>query len=207
MTYGLSTLLKQTITLVSIVHSTQSFNPVNSSWKRTQYTRPVRNRPSPLGRYRDGSFSVASNDDMNQNQNQIDDANRRSFFKQSIAALSVFGLQGDLANARGLARFPCKEPLLNTYHFMRSGSSLLEEENIWSTNPLFLTNREAALSELGESQVKNACELLLSEGSSPTVVRYSLAAACVDSANIVGQELKVCLLVHFHIQQIGHTVC
>jgi hypothetical protein len=132
--------------------------------------------------------------------------NRRSFFKHSIAALSFFGLQGDVANARGLARFPCKEPLLNTYHFMRSASSLLEEENIWSTNPLFLTNREAALSEFGESQVRNACKLLLSEGVSPTVVRYSLAAACVDSANIVGEELKVCLLFHFHIYQIGHTV-
>jgi hypothetical protein len=77
---------------------------------------------------------------------------------------------------------------------MRAGLSLLEEENIWSTNPLFLTNREAALSEVGEAQVRNACRLLSSSGKSPTVVRYSLAAACVDSANVVGEELRVRLL-------------
>mmetsp|Transcript_24392 Transcript_24392/g.51458 ORF Transcript_24392/g.51458 Transcript_24392/m.51458 type:complete len:87 (-) Transcript_24392:1105-1365(-) len=74
---------------------------------------------------------------------------------------------------------------------MRAGASLLEIEDIWSTNPLFLTNREAALSELGERQVLEACEFLKEMGSSPTVVRYSLAAASVDSANIIGDELKV----------------
>ncbi|KAL7548434.1 hypothetical protein ACHAWF_011723, partial [Thalassiosira exigua] len=97
------------------------------------------------------------------------------------------------ANARGLVRFPCKEPLLNTYHFLRAGASLLEVEDVWSTNPLFLTNREAALSELGEEQVREACRYLRAAGPDtvPTVVRYSLAAASVDSANIVGEELRI----------------
>lgn len=62
---------------------------------------------------------------------------------------------------------------------------------MWSTNPLFLTNREAALSELGNLQVRDACKYLISQGINPTVVRYSLAAASVDSAYIVGEELKV----------------
>lgn len=120
-----------------------------------------------------------------------DDFNRRSFLKSTVQTLAAIGTQTDIASARGLARFPCKEPLLNTYHFMRAGKSLLEEENVWSTNPLFLTNREAALSELGDLQVRDACKYLISQGINPTVVRYSLAAASVDSANIVGEELRV----------------
>jgi hypothetical protein len=43
------------------------------------------------------------------------------------------------STARGLVKFPCKDyAFLNTYHFMRAGESLLEEEGIWTTNPLFL---------------------------------------------------------------------
>lgn len=53
------------------------------------------------------------------------------------------------------------------------------------------TNREAALSELGEEQVKEACNYLKSTGISPSIVRYSLAAASIDSANIVGENLFV----------------
>jgi hypothetical protein len=37
-----------------------------------------------------------------------------------------------------LIRFPCTEGLGNTYHFLRAGESLLEAQNVWSTNPLFL---------------------------------------------------------------------
>jgi hypothetical protein len=125
------------------------------------------------------------------NEAASDDSNRRSFLKGTVQTLASLGIQVDKAAARGLARFPCKEPLLNTYHFMRAGTSLLEEENVWSTNPLFLTNREAALSELGNLQVRDACKYLISQGINPTVVRYSLAAASVDSANIIGEELKV----------------
>lgn len=121
---------------------------------------------------------------------------RRTFLERSAASVisagsaAVYGSPTS-AGARGLVRFPCKEPLLNTYHLLRAGSSLLEVEDVWSTNPLFLTNREAALSELGEVQVREACRYLKSTGSTPTVVRYSLAASSVDSANIVGEELRV----------------
>jgi bisphosphoglycerate-dependent phosphoglycerate mutase len=74
---------------------------------------------------------------------------------------------------------------------MRAGTSLLEAEDILSTNPLFLTNREAALSEKGEDEVRRACNLMKMSGITPTVVRYSLAASSIDSANIVGEELKI----------------
>lgn len=91
-----------------------------------------------------------------------------------------------------LSVFPAKmQVLLNTYTFMRAGTSLLKLDDVWSTNPLFLTNREAALSEVGEEEVRRACNLLKASGITPTVVRYSLAASCIDTANIVGEELKI----------------
>ena len=118
----------------------------------------------------------------------------RRLFMDSFAAAS-FGLisfVGSHANARGLVRFPCNDyEFLNKYHFMRAGESLLEEEGVWSTNPLFLTNREAALSERGAEQVTELCKKLKADRVAPTIVRYSLAANAIDSANIVGRELKV----------------
>lgn len=135
-------------------------------------------------------LSDATNHAVNEESCQMDLLKRRLFLKRSLRTVPLLGLQSRPVNARGLVRFPCNEPLLNTYHFMRAGTSLLEEENVWSTNPLFLTNREAALSDLGESQVRNACKFLASQDINP-IVRYSLAAASVDSANIVGDELKV----------------
>jgi hypothetical protein len=140
-------------------------------------------------------YSCAANLNFDETSTPMDEFQRRSFLRRSLQTLTFLGVQASTANARGLARFPCKEPLLNTYHFMRAGTSLLEEENVWSTNPLFLTNREAALSNLGEMQVKNACKYLAEAGIVPTVVRYSLAAASIDSANIVGEELRVSLML------------
>jgi broad specificity phosphatase PhoE len=89
-------------------------------------------------------------------------------------------------------KFPCNDyEFQNTYHFFRAGESLLEEEGIWSTNPLFLTNREAALSPKGIEQVEEMCKKLRSDGVAPTIVRYSLAASAIDSSNIIGRELKI----------------
>ena len=53
------------------------------------------------------------------------------------------------------------------------------------------TNREAALSVKGIEQVEEACLQLKEQGIVPTIVRYSLAAASTDTADIVGKELKV----------------
>jgi broad specificity phosphatase PhoE len=97
-----------------------------------------------------------------------------------------------LANANGLLQFPCIEPLKNIYHLMRAGTNLLEEvDDIWSTNPLFLTNREAALSVGGVQQTLHAADLLQQEGIQPSVVKHSLAASSMDAANIIRDELKI----------------
>lgn len=123
---------------------------------------------------------------------------RRSFLK-TIGLLplqmATFPLSKNLTptvQARGLVRFPCKDyQFLNNYHFLRAGESLLEEEGIWVTNPLFLTNRESALSQRGALKIDEVCKELKKEGVNPTVVRYSLAASAMDTADIVGRELKI----------------
>ena len=53
------------------------------------------------------------------------------------------------------------------------------------------TNRESALSENGILQIEEACRHLKAEEINPTVVRYSLAASAIDTADIVGRELKI----------------
>lgn len=85
--------------------------------------------------------------------------------------------------------FPVTKPLQNTYHLMRAGTSLLELDDIWSTNPLFLTNREDALAVEGEEQVVDAAEQV--RGQLPTIIIHSLAASCIDTSNILGRELKL----------------
>jgi len=110
--------------------------------------------------------------------------NRRSFFGTS--ALASLGLFPNQSHARGLVQLPVTRPLLNTYHLVRAGSSTLDEEDIWSTNPLFLTNRQdGALSDRGVEKARKAA-LYIQENSPPTVIVHSLAAACVDTANIIG---------------------
>lgn len=96
------------------------------------------------------------------------------------------------AYAMGLVQFPCKPgDLMNTYHMMRAGESSLEADGILSTNPLFLTNRDDALTELGMQQVEEACTDMMSRGINPSVVKYSLASKCIDSANIVATKMMV----------------
>eukprot|EP00984_Skeletonema_dohrnii_P032732 scaffold27335_cov72-Skeletonema_dohrnii-CCMP3373.AAC.1 len=80
------------------------------------------------------------------------------------------------ANAMGLVHFPCKEGvLMNKYHLMRAGQSGLESQNILSTNPLFMTNTEDGLTELGLMQVEEACSQLIANNINPSVIKYSLA--------------------------------
>jgi broad specificity phosphatase PhoE len=119
---------------------------------------------------------------------------RRAFFHTLAvlagASCSAFS-RPSLANARGLVSFPCVAPLLNVYHIMRAGTSLLDEEDIWSTNPLFLTNRESALSPKGVDEAREACRLLQAADINPSVIKYSLAASAVDSAMVIRDELTV----------------
>ena len=66
---------------------------------------------------------------------------RRNLFnsamKSALTIGTVLGPAFQAANA-GLVQFPCDYDLMNTYHFMRAGESLLESQNLLSTNPLFL---------------------------------------------------------------------
>lgn len=110
----------------------------------------------------------------------------------SCLAVGVFPSLGiNEAKARGLVLFPCNGPLENRYHFLRSGETRMEEEDIWSTNPLFLTNREAALSDKGVRQIQQSMQFLKDNQINPTVCRYSLAAGAMDTANLVSKELKI----------------
>ena len=79
----------------------------------------------------------------------IEAGSRRSFIKFASSCISgIISSSGPMSmhlarpensNAMGLVTFPCFEgSLMNKYHVMRAGQSLLEEENILSTNPLFL---------------------------------------------------------------------
>ena len=94
-------------------------------------------RPSPLGSSRSDSDGVG--DDGGRQQTKHDNGrDRRSFLGRCAMTLTSMGAGGANANARGLIRFPCRAPLSNAYHLLRSGSSLLEVDDVWSTNPLFL---------------------------------------------------------------------
>ena len=105
---------------------------------------------------------------------------------------SIFNTRDHQANAMGLVQFPCSEGVLkNKYHLMRAGQSGLEEQNILSTNPLFLTNTEDGLTALGRMQVEEACSQLIANDINPSVVKYSLASKCIDTANIVANTLLV----------------
>lgn len=105
---------------------------------------------------------------------------------------SLFNTRDHQANAMGLVQFPCSEGVLkNKYHLMRTGQSGLEEQNILSTNPLFLTNTEDGLTALGRMQVEEACSQLIANDINPSVVKYSLASKCIDTANIVANTLLV----------------
>ena len=113
---------------------------------------------------------------------------RRRFLQSSLASSLALVLPS-MSLAVGLAQFPQTSPFSNAYHFMRIGTTLLEEEDIWSTNALFLTNREDALSPTGQEQVVSACRLLKEPQQCPTVVRHSLAAGSIDTATLLSREL------------------
>ena len=80
---------------------------------------------------------------------------------------------------------------------MRAGESMLESEGILSTNPLFLTNRNDALSNTGIEQVEAACRKMLEHDVNPSVLKYSLAAKSIDTANIIATQMLVRLCNSF----------
>jgi len=121
---------------------------------------------------------------------------RRSMIKTATSALllaSSFTYKKEPSYAlSGLVHFPCTHKFMNTYHFMRAGQSLLESQDIISTNPLFLTNREDnALSTLGRQQARSACREMITRKMNLSVVKYSIAAKAMDTADIVASEMQV----------------
>ena len=75
-------------------------------------------------------LSISGSSSHNENK-------RRTMMKATITL--AFTLLFDTQPSRaGLVQFPCNYELMNTYHFMRAGESLLESEDIISSNPLFL---------------------------------------------------------------------
>ena len=137
-------------------------------------------------------------DDSNSNDHA---GTRRTFFQQAAmtTVTSILGITSaskisspQPCHASGLLRFPCVEPLHNTYHLMRAGTSIMEEQDIISTNPLFLTNRvEAALSPRGIQQVLQAAQKLQDANIQPSAIRHSLAASSMDTAGIIRDKLNV----------------
>jgi hypothetical protein len=120
---------------------------------------------------------------------------RRNLFQSTATtAASVFLLgAGGIpqpAVAGGLLQFPISEktqPLKNHYHLMRAGLSELEKDGIYSTNPLFLTNRENAL--FRERDLNKAVEQL--QQHPPTVVYHSLAANGMDTGDYLARCLNL----------------
>ncbi|KAG7345740.1 hypothetical protein IV203_033271 [Nitzschia inconspicua] len=96
------------------------------------------------------------------------------------------------AHAGGLLQFPVTKavPLKNKYHLIRAGTSELEQDGIYSTNPLFLTNRENQMHPKGNTLIKRALEKLPSN-QLPTVIYHSLAANGMDTGDLIARELKL----------------
>mmetsp|Transcript_2147 Transcript_2147/g.3180 ORF Transcript_2147/g.3180 Transcript_2147/m.3180 type:complete len:593 (-) Transcript_2147:174-1952(-) len=118
------------------------------------------------------------------------DLSRRDF---GVIASVLLGssLPSSVAYASGLLQFPLTRPLSNTYHFMRAGESLMEANNILSTNPLFVTNREHALSPRGVNQVEKVIQLFEQNNIILSNIRYAIAASSTDTSNLVARALKV----------------
>ena len=168
-------------------------------------------RDAPLGHRwmpQKSKIQCTENDDLlcHETQNNNNVSSRRSLLHSAGTSLAgvvsagplakLFGshhvMDVNTARAMGLVQFPCKPgSLANTYHMMRAGESRLEAEGILSTNPLFLTNQDDSLSELGKIQIEASCNEMLTMGINPSVVKYSLASKCADTANIVASTLMV----------------
>lgn len=111
--------------------------------------------------------------------------------RDALCALSLIFAAPKAANA-DLIQFPCKPgDLKNNYSFLRAGESLIEADGLWGSNPLFLTNRENALSEDGIAQVQAACADMLERDYNPSVVLFPTAANAIDTADIVSSEMRI----------------
>lgn len=140
------------------------------------------------------SSSLTMTNSNNSNDAHLPD--RRSLFQQMTAvALSTTTWHPSPAHAGSLVQFPIgpeTQRLKNRYHFMRAGLSELEDQHIYSTNPLFLTNRENALSPRGHDRIRDTIATLKSlEDGFPTIAYHSLAANGMDTGDWIARELRL----------------
>jgi hypothetical protein len=154
-----------------------------------------------------GSAAASSSPSSLLSQQLLHPLDRRDWLRRVVVASSggaagvVATAAGNpqAAHAGGLLQFPVgrpeTQPLKNRYHFMRAGPSQLEVEGIYSTNPLFLTNRAENAMDLatGEAIVLRALAKMKREASDlfPTVAFHSLAANGMDTADLVARTLRL----------------
>ena len=139
-------------------------------------------------------FAFPEKDSEDSHPHGPSDGSRRHLVVSIPAAVATaFIMENPQPAGAELINFPLTKTykFKNTYHFMRAGESKLEEQDIWETNPLFLTNRENALSKTGEEQVHAACRMMDDAKVNLGVVKFSLAANAIDTSNIIAQDLLV----------------
>jgi len=190
--------------LQALTRQAQSLFPSQSQW--SSKTQPSANGIKRR-RQNDLTLSLSFNSEEQDSQDDGFETtaspgmNRREVFSNSAKSLfaglaTPFVLNPtDPANAL-LLRFPVgaynTQTLKNNYHFLRAGISNLEVEGIYSTNPLFLTNRENALSDEGLKCLNSALDVLKETPScQPTLVYHSLAANGMDTGDLIARELKM----------------
>lgn len=153
------------------------------------FQRPVHQRSKPPAqRYHLSQSELAVTRSSNDGDTFASiDVSRRD----ALCALSLIFAAPQAAKA-DLIQFPCKPgDLKNNYSFLRAGESLIEADGLWGSNPLFLTNRENALSENGIAQVQAACADMLERDYNPSVVLFPTAANAIDTADIVASEMRI----------------
>ena len=89
---------------------------------------------------RESNFRLGLGRDFASNEEDLAQQSRRSMMRYVLnqAAIVAAMTADSQPSSAGLVQFPCDYNLMNTYHFMRAGESLLEGDGFLSTNPLFM---------------------------------------------------------------------
>ncbi len=143
-------LLATTISTTSCAYFSEGFLLPSSSYS---YRVPISNtllkayqeysgKEEHLYYPKDTTNTVQSNDGYGNEDGTIQQQeSRRSVFQKALnmAGFTAMAtaIRAPPSNA-GLVQFPCNYDLMNTYHFLRAGESLLEQNDLISTNPLFM---------------------------------------------------------------------
>lgn len=115
---------------------------------------------------------------------------RRAFLAAAAAAAMVPGAAEAIS---GMQDFPRREPLENTYYFMRAGESVSYANNQVLTNPVLKTSVEThGLTPRGVQQVLRAAQVLESDGQGPmTWLWASQCQSCQETAELLAYQLNI----------------